>query len=288
MMASRSRRICLLVLAVAAGAALQPAGGASAQDQPVQPGFGEVLKIPGIPDIPMPPGMRLYGPHPSQGADSGGDEDRPDGGMVVGPGGVIPPSPAPSRHATAPKSPPTPAERDAAIRKALVPHPPLAVAQRRTLDDLYAKLATSSDTDEAKGLAGLIGGVWMRSGSDTSNLLMTRAMVSLQAKDLGVAAELLDKLIVLDPGWAEAWNKRATVRFMKGDLDGSMADVEHVLKLEPKHFGALEGMAMILQRTGFDKQALEIYRRALVIYPHQPDVQQVVDKLSLRVEGQGI
>ena len=218
--------------------------------------------------------------------------DSPDGGMVVGPGGVIPNpgmQPAPPRHAAVPpKKPPTPAERAEAIRKALTPRPPLAVARRKTLDDLYTKLARSSDTEEAKGIAGLIAAIWMRSGSDTANLLMQRAMESIQAKDLGVASEVLDKLVVLDPDWAEAWNKRATVRFMKGDLDGSMADVEHVLELEPKHFGALDGMAMILQRTGFDKQALEVYRRALAVYPHQPEVKETVDKLTLQVEGQGI
>ena len=263
---------------------------ALAEADAVQPGAGEVLKIPGMPDVPMPPGVHLYAPR--GGETNGMRPGSPDGGMVVGPGGVIPNpgmSPAPPRRAAAPpKKVPTPAERAEAIRKALLPHPPLAVARRHTLDELYGKLAVASDAEEAKGIAGLIGAIWMRSGSDTANLLMQRAMLSLQAKDLGLASQVLDKLVVLDPSWAEAWNKRATVRFMQGNLDGSMEDVEHVLKLEPKHFGALEGMAMILQRTGFDKQALEVYRRALAVYPHQKDVRETVDKLTLQVEGQGI
>ena len=73
-----------------------------------------------------------------------------------------------------------------------------------------------------------------------------------------------------------------------GDLDGAMADVDHVLKLEPRHFGALDGMATILQRTGFAKRALEVYRHALAIYPHQEAVEKIVEKLTLDVEGQGI
>ena len=209
-------------------------------------------------------------------------------GTVIGPGGIVRP-PLPPVRAEAPKKKTvTPEQRAAAIRKALTPHPPLAVSRRRTLDDLYAKLAVAGDEDEAKGLATLIGNIWMRSGSDTAALLMQRADEAIRKKDTAVALELLDKVVVIQPDWAEGWNKRASVRFEGGDLDGSMADVEHVLKLEPKHFGALEGMAMILRRTGLDKRALEIYRRALAIYPHQPSVQETVDKLTLQVEGQGI
>jgi tetratricopeptide (TPR) repeat protein len=278
-----SAAICIMAFALVSPPAF-------AEADPVQPGAGEVLKLPGLPDIKMPPGVHVYGPRGD--APNGMTPGRPDGGMVVGPGGVLPNpdlQPMPKRKAAAPpKRVPTPAERAEAIRKALQPHPPLAVARRHTLDELYGKLAVASDTEEAKGLAGLISAIWMRTSSDTANLLMQRAVVSIQGKNLDVAAQLLDKLVVLDPSWAEAWNKRASVRFAKGDLDGSMADVKHVLQLEPKHFGALEGMAMILQRTGFDKQALEVYRRALAVYPHQHEVQQIVDKLTIQVEGQGI
>lgn len=221
----------------------------------------------------------------------GGGRRLPDNyGTVIGPGGVVKPMPpTPNRQAQAPKKRvPTPAEKAEAIRKALAPKPALAVARRHTLDELYAKLAKSGDEDEAKGLAGLIGNIWMRSGSDTANLLMQRAIESFNKKNLPVAHTLLDKLVGLQPQWAEAWNKRASVKYLEGDLDGSMADVEHVLKLEPNHFGALEGMATILRRNGLNKRALQIYRRVLAVYPHQPEIQKAVDKLTLDVEGQGI
>jgi tetratricopeptide (TPR) repeat protein len=207
---------------------------------------------------------------------------------VIGPGGVIQPM-APSARQTAPAPhPPTAEERAARIRKALAPKPPLAVVRRHTLDDLYTKLAAAKDPDEAKSLASLIGNIWLRSGSDTANLLMQRALDAIGRHDYKVASDMLDRIIALKPDWAEAWNKRAAVRFYQGDFDGAMADVEHVLKLEPKHFGALDGMGSILQRTGFDKRALEVFRRSLQIYPFQPDVQKIVDKLQLDVEGQGI
>ena len=293
------------------------AGGVLATDQG-SPEQGEVLRIPGLPPIRMPPGAHVEGPgaapFPSIGDDIGRAD--PEGGLPgdrdeVGPRGfprfgrgLVPDEPAesgaagpdgqrrspPGSRATERKAPKTltPAERAAAIRDAMVPKPPSAVGRRKTLDDLYGKLAVAADADEAKGLATLIGTIWMRSGSDTANLLMGRAVDAIEAKNYPLALEVLDRVVVLQPLWAEAWNKRASVRFFAGDLDGSMADVEHVLKLEPKHFGALEGMATILQRTGFDKRALQVYRRALAVYPHQADVEKIVDKLTLDVEGQGI
>lgn len=314
-MASFREDFFIMARVATAGLALSPACFAWASDGAVpnlDQGNGGLLPIPGAPSA----GARVHGhergpdvgPPVSDDADPPGSGNMKDfgtrlmpngqrrpgrpsdfGSTVIGPGGIIKPFPAPERRPESPKKKVmTPAEKAEAIRKALAPRPPLAVARRHTLDDLYGKLAASSDIDEAKGLATLIGNIWMRSGSDTANLLMQRAIKSIEDKNYRLALNLLDKIVELQPNWAEAWNKRASVRYFSGDVDGSMADVEHVLKLEPKHFGALEGMAMILQRTGFDKQALAVYRRVLAVYPHQPEVEKIVDKLRLEVEGQGI
>jgi tetratricopeptide (TPR) repeat protein len=92
----------------------------------------------------------------------------------------------------------------------------------------------------------------------------------------------------LEPDWSEAWNQRATTRFLTGDTDGAMADIDRVIKLEPRHFGALAGMGMILQGAGLEKSALEIFKKALGIYPLEPDIQKLVEKLTLEIEGQDI
>ena len=309
----------IFLLLLSGLAAMSPARFALAeagQDQG-DPQGGEVLRIPGLPPIRMPNGAHVYGPNgespnaygatgeppydphvhgPGQGGAGtierfghrqNGYSDLPS--TVIGPGGIV--RPMPPRVVQAPNPPPkvvTPAERAAQIRKALAPKPPLAFVRRHTLDELYAKLSVAKDEDEAKGLAGLIGGIWLRTDSDTAALLMQRAMQAIEKKDYQVALDQLDSLIALKPGWAEAWNKRASVRFYMGNFDGAMSDVERVLKIEPKHFGALDGMGTILQHTGFDKQALEVYRKSLSIYPHQPEVEKLVDKLTLAVEGQGI
>ena len=128
----------------------------------------------------------------------------------------------------------------------------------------------------------------MRSGSDTADLLMTRAVAALGADHRDVAGALLNKIVVLMPDWAEAWNKRATLRFLENDDAGSMEDLDHVLALEPRHFGALSGMGFILKRNGLDAGALKALRRALAIYPENEDLRKAVDQLAPEVEGRDL
>jgi len=160
--------------------------------------------------------------------------------------------------------------------------------RRKVLDELFERLAKAQDAVEARGVSGAIERVWMHSGSDTADLLMGRAMQAFQRKDYALSQELLNAVVEIEPDWAEAWNKRATVRYLADDAMGSMQDIARVLKLEPRHFGALSGMGFILQRSGFDKGALEAFRKALEISPQQEEIRRLVEKLTLSVEGQGI
>jgi tetratricopeptide (TPR) repeat protein len=160
--------------------------------------------------------------------------------------------------------------------------------RQKVLDDLFDRLAKAQDDREAKGVSGAIERVWMHSGSDTADLLMGRAMQALKRKDYALSQELLNAVVEIEPDWAEAWNKRATVRYLADDAMGSMQDIARVIKLEPRHFGALSGMGFILQRSGFDKRALEAFRKALEISPQQEEIRRLVEKLTLSVEGQGI
>ena len=160
--------------------------------------------------------------------------------------------------------------------------------RQKVLDDLFDRLAKAQDDREAKGVSGAIERVWMHSGSDTADLIMGRAMQAFQRKDYALSQELLNAVVEIEPDWAEAWNKRATVRYLADDAMGSMQDIARVIKLEPRHFGALSGMGFILQRSGFDKRALEAFRKALEISPQQEEIRRLVEKLTLSVEGQGI
>lgn len=201
--------------------------------------------------LPLPPGMRGFGP------------DGPE---------------------TAPSNPSPPPASEA---QGFAAKPPQSVAERRKqqLDELYGRLAKAKDPAEAGAIGAMISQALLQSGSDTADLVMRRAVTAMEAQDYPTATDLLDKVITLQPGWAEAWNKRATVRYLADDDAGSMADIGHVLALEPRHFGALSGMGLILHRNGEDQAALTVLRRAAGINPQDPQVQSMIGELAHAVEG---
>jgi tetratricopeptide (TPR) repeat protein len=137
-----------------------------------------------------------------------------------------------------------------------------------TLDELFARLAAAKDETEANGIAALIERRWSRSGSDTADLLMTRAGDAIKGKEYPLAIELLDRVIALRPDWPEAWNRRATAFFLLDDPMSAMADIRQVLAREPRHFGAWAGLGHIYMSNGDKARALEAYRHALAVHPH--------------------
>jgi tetratricopeptide (TPR) repeat protein len=142
-----------------------------------------------------------------------------------------------------------------------------------SLDTLFDALKIAPDAESAKAIETRIWGVWMISGSDTCNLLMGRAKAAADE---------------IKPGYVEGWNRRATVYYLMNDYGHSLADIREVLSREPRHFGALAGLGLILQELGDDAHALEAYRRALAINPHLEHVGETVKTLREKVEGRDI
>jgi tetratricopeptide (TPR) repeat protein len=158
----------------------------------------------------------------------------------------------------------------------------------RNLDFLFGALKAAPDGDSAKQVENRIWALWLASGSDTANLLMTRAKTAIDSNDLGLAIELLDAILKVKPDYVEAWNRRATIRYMRKEFGESLQDIQQVLRLEPRHFGAMSGLGMILQEFGDDKHALDVFRRALEIHPHLQKIPDMVKTLSEKVEGRDI
>jgi tetratricopeptide (TPR) repeat protein len=158
----------------------------------------------------------------------------------------------------------------------------------KLLDELFKRLQTAKDGDEAKSIATAIEHIWLNSSSDTANLLMSRAITSIESKNYAVGLEVLDQLVELYPDWAAAWNERATLRYLTNDVDGAMSDVGRVLKAEPRQFDALNGLAAMLLNAGLDKRALEILKDSLSVYPQQPAIVKQVETLSIEVNGRDI
>jgi tetratricopeptide (TPR) repeat protein len=169
-------------------------------------------------------------------------------------------------------------------------HPSTRPRGERThnIDFLFGALKVAPDEATAKAIEDRIWALWLASGSDTCNLLMTRAKAAIDAEQPDLAIRLLDAVVQIKPDYVEAWNRRATVFFMKKQYGQAMADIRQVLAREPRHFGALAGLGTILQEVGEDKAALEVYRRALAVDPHLEGVADKVKALTDKVEGRDI
>ena len=158
----------------------------------------------------------------------------------------------------------------------------------RNLDFLFGALKLAPDDTTAKAIEERIWALWVVSRSDTANLLMTRVKTAIEAHDTELAVKLLDAIVKIKPDYVEAWNRRATIHYMKKDYGRALADIREVLKREPRHFGALSGLGLILQDIGDDRQALEVYRRALSVYPRLQRIPDLVKTLQDKVEGRDI
>jgi tetratricopeptide (TPR) repeat protein len=156
------------------------------------------------------------------------------------------------------------------------------------LDRLFESLREAGSPEIGRGIEQLIWSIWLTAGGDEADRLMALSVQAMSAHDLATARMHLDALIALEPDYAEGWNKRATISFIEGDLAASLADIERTLALEPRHFGALSGLGMILERMDEKAGALKAFREALAIHPQMPAVRSRVDALSVEVEGQDL
>ena len=162
------------------------------------------------------------------------------------------------------------------------------IAPTYNLDTLFGALKIAPDEASAKAIEDRIWAIWIASGSDTCDLLMSRVKDATDDKDYDLAIKLLDAIIAIKPDYVEAWNRRATVFYLERDYGHALADIREVLVREPRHFGALAGLGLILQDIGDDKHALEAYRRALAIDPHLQNLPDTVKTLIEKVEGRDI
>jgi tetratricopeptide (TPR) repeat protein len=158
----------------------------------------------------------------------------------------------------------------------------------RNLDFLFGALKVAPDEATAKAIEERIWAQWAASRSDTTTILMSRVQAAIEAKDLDLAIKLLDAVVKIKPRYVEAWNRRATIYYMKKDYGHALADIREVLRREPRHFGALSGLGLIMQDIGDDKQALEVYRRALAIHPRIQRIPDLVKTLQEKIEGRDI
>ncbi len=156
------------------------------------------------------------------------------------------------------------------------------IAQR--LDELYQKLP-DADEHAAGPIQREISAILSSHGSPTLDLILERGRSSLSEGDAEAAIEHFTRLIELAPEFAEAWNMRATAYYLEDRLGESVADIAQVLAREPRHFGALWGLGLILEQIGSDEKALKAFRAAVTLNPHLTDADQTIRRLTAEVEG---
>ena len=157
-----------------------------------------------------------------------------------------------------------------------------------TLDTLFNALKIAPDEASAKAIEERIWAIWISSGGDTCNLLMSRVKDATDDRDYDLAIKLLDAIVTIRPDYVEAWNRRATLYYITHEYGRALADIHEVLAREPRHFGALAGLGLILQDIGDDKHALQAYQAALAIDPHLRNLPDTVKTLREKVEGRDI
>ena len=152
------------------------------------------------------------------------------------------------------------------------------------LDALFKALADAGP-EAAEPIQRKIMAEWARNDSDAMTLLLARATEAMKEEELDHALGFLDDLVRLAPDYAEAWNRRATVHFQREDFGRAVSDIARTLALEPRHFGALTGLGVIMERLGREEAALAAFHRALDINPHLEAARKAVDRLKPEVEG---
>lgn len=148
------------------------------------------------------------------------------------------------------------------------------------LTRLFTELHDARSKEVAAQIESRIQSLWLKSKSDTTDLLMQRAAMAIANQDYPVAIEMLDRVITREPDFAEGWNRRATVFFLMEDFNRSISDIAETLKREPRHFGALSGLGFILLMRGDTAHARETYEKVLAIYPLMESARLTIEKID--------
>jgi len=156
-----------------------------------------------------------------------------------------------------------------------------------TLDTLFDRLG-EADARQAARIENEITDRWAKSGSDSADLLLIRGRKALEKRDFKKAIAHFSRLIALRPDFAEGWNARATAHFADRNLGRSVADLYEVLRLEPRHFGAMIGLGLIMEGLDREAEAHAAYSAAKDIHPNVDGADDGLERLRKSVEGEPI
>ncbi|MEM7470778.1 MAG: tetratricopeptide repeat protein [Pseudomonadota bacterium] len=155
------------------------------------------------------------------------------------------------------------------------------------LNSLFDRLQTP-DLQDWETIEQAIWREWSESGSRSMNLLLQRGRMAMSAGDMKTAIDHFTALTDHAPDFAEGWNARATAYFGAGQYGLSISDIGRVLALNPRHFGAMQGLGRMLEELGESEYALKAYQAAFAIHPYRPGLEEAIERLEAEVSGQDI
>ncbi len=164
----------------------------------------------------------------------------------------------------------------------------LATQNDPRLGPLFDRLRTAPGPEAAAVHEQTIWEIWHDSGSAEIDGLMAHGLQAMAGRDFRRALAAFDEMVRRAPGFAEGWNKRATVNYLMGRYRDSIADIERTLALEPRHFGALSGLGLVYLALDEEEKALEAFDRAIAVHPNIAGADTHIRALRDRLRGRKI
>jgi len=176
----------------------------------------------------------------------------------------------------------------ALILSLLIAAPARADQDDPRLDPLFDRLENADSRGQAQMIAGRIWAIWFQHPNGYVEALLRQGREALQDGDLEGALIAFDDAVRKAPGFAEAWNARATVNYQMGNYRRSLADIRRTLTLEPRHFGALSGRGLCYLALDRPEKALAAFQASLEVHPYQPGVKAQVRDLKAELDARDL
>ena len=165
----------------------------------------------------------------------------------------------------------------------------LADDNKKEIDELFVQLKNALNFENSKKIEDKIWDLWTTHPSKNNlTKLLADGSSAMMDNKLDAAYDKFTEVIELDPNWAEAWNKRATVFYLMGKYQDSQNDIDKVLKLEKRHFGALSGQGLVQIKLKNYEKALKSYEKVKEIYPSMRSPQIMIPQIKELIKNQSV
>ena len=156
------------------------------------------------------------------------------------------------------------------------------------LDGLFERLKTTFNVAETAAVEASIWTIWLHQGTAEIDRAMALGIAAMNEGAYRRSLTYFDRMVQAAPDFSEAWNKRATVHYLMGNFDASVADIRRTLALEPRHFGALSGLGLIYDAIGNQTAAVKVWEKALEIHPNMPGMKARIQEFRAKAKGRAL